>query len=79
VDAQRGLRGPSQLGRGTRPFARGRGRVPEGHLGPGSGAGRWRRRLRGRVALQRSADLGAQRPRSHLRVFRSDGWLHGTG
>jgi len=79
VDAQRGLRGTAQLGRGTRPFTRGRGRVPEGHLGPCGGTGRWHQRVRGRAALQRSTDLGAQRPRSHLRIVPSDGWLHGTG
>lgn len=78
MDARRGLRVTSQLGHGTRPFARGRGRVPEGHLSPGGGAGRRRRRVRGRTALQWSADIGAQRPRGHIRVIPSDGWLHGT-
>lgn len=78
VDAQRGLRGSAQLGRGTRPFVLRRGRVPKGHLGPGGGASRWHRRLRGRATLQRSTDLGTQRPGSHLLVVPSDGWLHGT-
>jgi len=78
VDARRGLRVTSQLGRGTRPFGRGRGRVPEGHLDPGGGAGRRRRRVRGSAALQWSADIGAQLPRGYFCVVPSDGWLHGT-
>jgi len=78
VDARCGLRGAAQLGRGTRPIVRGRGCVPGGHLGPGGGAGRRRRRVRDRVSRQWSADLGAQRPRGHLRVVPRDGWLHGT-
>jgi len=78
VDARRRFRGPTQLGRWTRPFVRGRGRVPERHLGSGGGAGRRRRRVRGRTALQWSVDIGAQCPRGHFRVVPSDGWLHGT-
>jgi len=78
VDARRGLRGAPQLGRGTRPHARGRGRVPEGHFGPGGGSGHRRRRVRGRFAFQRSADFGAQFPRGHLLVVPNDGRLHGT-
>jgi len=78
VDARRGLRSAAQLGRGTRPVVRGRGRVPGGHLGPGGGAGRRCGCVRDRVARQRSVDLGAQRPRRHLRVVPSDGRLYGT-
>lgn len=68
VDAQRGLRRPVELGRGTRAFVRGRDRVPRRHRGPGSLTVGRRRRVRAGVARQRSAGFGAERQLNRFRV-----------
>lgn len=68
MDAQRGLRGPGQLGRRARAVVHGHRGFSRGHRRPGRGAVRRRPRVPDGVAGQRAADTRAERRDRDLRV-----------